>query len=93
MLVEQGIPGMLLFIALSFYALIRGERIYHELKDPTWKGIVMGVLLSCVVINAFLLINDMIETDKMGSFFFIGLAVLINADLANKKEKQIIQSK
>ena len=89
MLVEQGIPGMLLFIALSFYALICGERIYHELKDPTWKGIVMGVLLSCVVINAFLLINDMIETDKMGSFFFIGLAVLINADLANKKEKSL----
>lgn len=85
MLVEQGIPGMLIFIALSFYALIRGERIYHESQSPERKGIVMGVLLSLIVINAFLLINDMIETDKMGSFFFIGLAVLINMDLANKR--------
>ena len=88
MLVEQGIPGMLIFIMLSFYALIRGEKIYHEATNPTRKSIVMGVLLSFVVINAFLLINDMIETDKMGSFFFIGLAVLINADLANKKERK-----
>jgi len=86
MLVEQGIPGMLIFIALSFYALIAGERIYHQTKNPIRKSIVMGVLLSFVVINAFLLINDMIETDKMGSFFFIGIAVLINADLANKRE-------
>ncbi len=89
MLVEQGIFGMLIFIGLSFYALIVGERIYHESSDPIWKSIVMGVLLSFVVINAFLLINDMIETDKMGSFFFIGLAVLINADLANKAAKKL----
>ncbi len=89
MLVEQGIFGMLIFIALSFYALIRGERIYHESTNPIRKSIVMGVLLSSVVINAFLLINDMIETDKMGSFFFIGLAVLINADLANAASKKL----
>jgi hypothetical protein len=31
----------------------------------------------------------MIETDKMGSFFFIGLAVLINADLANAASKKL----
>jgi O-antigen ligase len=89
MLVEQGIFGMLIFIGLSFYALLVGERIYHESTNPIWKSIVMGVLLSFVVINAFLLINDMIETDKMGSFFFIGLAVLINADLANKASKKL----
>ncbi len=93
MLVEQGIPGMLIFITLSFYALIRGERIYHESADKYRKNMVMGVLLSFVVINAFLLINDMIETDKMGSFFFIGLAVLINADLANQKSKKAKQQK
>jgi O-antigen ligase len=88
MLVEQGVLGMLIFITLSFFALIRGERIYHESTNPIRKGIVMSTLLSFVVINAFLLINDMIETDKMGSFFFISLAVLINADLANKKEQK-----
>lgn len=88
MMVEQGIPGMLIFMALSFYSLIKGERIYHESKSITRKGIVMGAMLSLIVINAFLLINDMIETDKMGSFFFMNLAIIINVDLLNRKERE-----
>ena len=86
MMVEQGFFGMLIFIALSFYALIKGEQVYHESKSATRKGIVMGAILSLVVINAFLLINDMIETDKMGTFFFMNLVLIINADLSNKSD-------
>jgi hypothetical protein len=40
------------------------------------------VLLSTVVIDAFLIINDLIETDKVGSFFFLAMAILVNQDLA-----------
>ena len=87
MMVEQGFIGMIIFIALSFYALIKGEQVYHESQSITRKGIVMGAILSLVVINAFLLINDMIETDKMGSFFFMNLALIINMDLKNRSEK------
>ncbi|MFT5762731.1 MAG: O-antigen ligase [Saprospiraceae bacterium] len=86
MMVEQGFVGMIIFIALSFYALIKGEQVYHESRRITRKGIVMGAILSLVVINAFLLINDMIETDKMGTFFFMNLALIINMDIANKSE-------
>ena len=31
--------------------------------------------------------DQMIETDKIGSFFFLNMAVLIIIDLLNKKEK------
>lgn len=86
MMVEQGFPGMIIFIVLSFYALIKGEQIYHQSPNQIRKGIVMGAILSLVVINAFLLINDMIETDKMGTFFFMNIAVIVNMDLLNKKE-------
>ncbi len=88
MLVEQGFIGMLIFLALSFYALIKGEQVYHESKGLTRKGIVMGAMLSLIVINAFLLINDMIETDKMGTFFFMNLALIINMDLLNRKKEK-----
>ncbi|GJM35825.1 MAG: hypothetical protein DHS20C18_48260 [Saprospiraceae bacterium] len=84
-LVEQGIVGLLLFFALSFYVLIRGERIYHQTKNPDRKRLVMIMLLCTIVIDAFLLINDMIETDKVGSFFFMCMAILVNLDLANQK--------
>jgi len=46
----------------------------------------MALLLSLIIVDALLLINDMIETDKVGSFFFMNMAMLVNIDLANKKE-------
>ena len=86
-LVEQGWPGLLLFLALLFFTLIKGESIYHQTSDPARRRLVLMALLCLVVIDAFLLINDMIETDKVGSFFFICMAMLINLDLANRRER------
>lgn len=88
-LVEQGYIGMIIFIALSFMVLIQAEKIYHQCQDPFRRRIIMAVSLSTVVMDAFLLINDMVETDKMGSFFFICMAVLVNQDLANKREPSL----
>lgn len=84
--VEQGIPGFILFLGLCFYFLIKGEHIYHQTKDPKRRGLVMVFLMTMIIINALLIINDMVETDKVGPFFFICLAVLVNLDLENKRE-------
>jgi O-antigen ligase len=86
-LVEQGLPGLLIFLAMMLYTLILGERVYHESgNNINRKALVMGLMLMLTVIDAFLLMNDMIETDKVGSFFFFSMAILINLDLLNKKE-------
>jgi len=29
--------------------------------------------------------NDLVETDKIGSFFFLCMAVLVNIDIANRR--------
>lgn len=85
-LVEQGWPGLILFLALSVYIFIRGEHIYHACQVPERKRLIMAVLLALVVIYAFLIINDMIETDKVGSFFFLCIAALVRMDLLNTRE-------
>ena len=86
-LVEQGLPGLLIFLAMMLYTLILGERVYHESgNNINRKALVMGLMLMLTVIDAFLLMNDMIETDKVGSFFFFSMAILINLDLLNRKE-------
>ncbi len=82
--IEQGIPGLLLFLALVFYALLRGETIYHETQDEEKRRLVLIALLCLIVICTLLLINDLIETDKVGPFFFLALALLVNADLDNR---------
>ena len=80
-LVEQGIPGLLIFIFFNIAILLYGERTYHRTRSQSDKRIVMMVLLALVVVDAFLIINDMIETDKVGSFFFIFAAIIVNWDL------------
>jgi O-antigen ligase len=77
-LVEQGVIGFLLFIALVVYAFLYGERSYHRTADPERRRIIVAALASLTVIISFLLINDMIETVKMGTFFFLNLAILVN---------------
>jgi hypothetical protein len=84
-LVEQGVPGAFIFIALVFFVLLKGEIIYHRTTDPARRRIVMTVMLTTVIIDALLLVNDMVETDKVGSFFFLCMAVLVNMDLETKK--------
>ena len=85
MAIEQGIPGTLLFFFLIFYVLLRGEKIYHKAKERWQRNTAMAVLLSFVTILILILINDLIETDKIGSFFFMNMAILINLDVLTKE--------
>jgi O-antigen ligase len=89
LLVEQGLPGLIFFLLLIFYALIRGESIYHQLSDPKDKQIVMAAVLSLIIILTLLVINDLIETDKIGPFFFINLALIVNMDLKLRRKRTI----
>ena len=84
MLCEQGLLGMLFFLGIAIYGLILGERIYHRSKDPLYKNLAMAIVVSQIIICTFLLINDMMETDKVGSFFFISTALLVRLDFLTR---------
>ncbi len=83
-LVEQGLPGLLIFLLLAAGSLIWGEQVYHQTRDPERKLRVMAALLCLIIIDSFLIINDLIETDKVGPFFFMSLAVIVAVDVANR---------
>ena len=89
LVVEQGFIGAFLFLLLCFFVLLKGEQVYHNTKDTNKKNMVMAVLLSLIIIDCLLLINDMLETDKIGSYFFICMAVLVNIDVENQKTQKI----
>ncbi len=86
-LVEQGIPGLLLFIALLVAFFIFGENLYHHLKEKDKKATSRAIMLSMVAIVVSLIFSDMIEVDKTGSFFFINLALIV---LISRNYKGII---
>ena len=80
-LAEQGIPGFLLFVALVATALLRAERLYHRSRQqPDVRRVVLAATLSFVVIVFHLILNELVEVDKIGPVFFVCLALLIRAE-------------
>ena len=84
-IVEQGFIGLLFFLILCFYPLFKAERMFHATNDKKIKGLILASTLSLIIIYQLLIINDMVETDKVGSFFFFNLAILVILDLKIRK--------
>lgn len=85
---EQGIPGMIIFVILIIVFLLTAERVYHQTKEPLRKSVVLACYLSNVIMFSYLLMNDMIEADKVGPLFWINIGVLIALDNLNFIEKK-----
>lgn len=84
MAVEQGLPGLLFFLLFCVVVMLKGESVYHQTKERSIRVALLSALLCFVLINILMLMNDFIETDKIGSLFFLTAAILVNIDLKNK---------
>lgn len=85
-LTEQGVPGLLFFLILVGAMLFYSEKLYQRVKDKFYKVAAMacGVLLVMIMVVNFL--SDLIETDKVGSLFFLCLASLVAIDINTRGE-------
>jgi O-antigen ligase len=91
-LAEQGVPAFLLFCTLIGAALLTAERLYHATKPyPELHRVVLVATLSFVIIVFHLLLNELVENDKVGSIFFVALALLIRSGtwLAEVKGEEV----
>lgn len=84
-LVEQGIIGLLIFLTLTIMLLMNGQRIYHETKDKKERQWVMAIMLCIIIIYVSTFLSDLLEVAKIGTIFFLCIAMLVNQDLRNKK--------
>jgi O-antigen ligase len=75
--VDQGLPGLILFLLLIISVLLYGEKLYHSLMAGPEKELLMAALVSFCSILFILSLNDMVETDKVGSLFFLCIAIVI----------------
>lgn len=82
--VEQGLPGLFFFLMFCVVVMLKGETTYHQTQDRSERLALLSALLCFVLINILMLMNDFIETDKIGSLFFLSAAILVNIDLKNK---------
>ena len=85
LLSEQGTIGLAIFALLTVVIFAYGEKLYHRIEKKEDKQLVLYLLLMMSMIYVNLLLSDMLESDKVGPFFFIGLALLAAADIRNRR--------
>ena len=80
LLTEQGIFGLLFFLALLLGMFWYAQKIYHKTKDRFYKTIALTVAAMVAAITTVNFLSDLIETDKIGSLFFLCLGILLVMD-------------
>ncbi|HTM91652.1 MAG TPA: O-antigen ligase family protein [Flavisolibacter sp.] len=86
-LIEQGVIGALLFVSLLVFMFWYAQKVYHRSNQKLWKVVaatVASIMVMQCVIN---FLSDMIETDKVGSVFYLCIAALIVADIKTSRKR------
>ncbi|MBY0482254.1 MAG: O-antigen ligase family protein [Chitinophagaceae bacterium] len=89
-LIEQGIPGLLLFCVLYFGMLFKVQYLYIRLQHRFYRVVVLtvGIVLAMMGIVNFM--SDMVETDKIGSLFWLCLGLVFVLDEKLQEERNSI---
>jgi len=89
--IEQGLPGLIFLLILTGAMLYYSQYLYHRIKDPFYRtaAITTGAITTMIVVVN--LLSDLVETDKIGSLFFLCLATLIVTDINTRDRKTISQ--
>jgi O-antigen ligase len=76
-LIEQGVIGLILLLVMlgCFFATV--QRLYATLPDPFWKNAIAAVTVVMVMLCTVNFLSDLVETDKLGSLFYLCLAVVM----------------
>ncbi len=82
---EQGLPGMLTYIALVTSILVIAIRRYYTLTDPRLKRYLMGAILGIAtyILHGFL--NNFLDTDKISVPFWGFTAIIVAIDIYHRQ--------
>ncbi len=85
MLVEQGWIGLILYSIFILIVFIKAQKIYHQTKDKKLKAMVLATvcMMGAFFVNNFF--SELLENDKLGGSFYLGMGILLGVDLWNKK--------
>jgi len=87
LLIEQGIPGLLIFCLLLGGLFYYVQKWYHEASDRTERIMASTIAAVLGMIVSLNMLSDLIETDKIGGLFFICLGILCIPKTAFHSEK------
>jgi putative inorganic carbon (HCO3(-)) transporter len=87
-LAEQGVPGMLLMIALVLVTGLRVMRLYARLPDGTDKRMLVALFLGLVTYYLHGVLNNFLDLDKASVPFWAFTAMIVLLDLKYAKDAE-----
>lgn len=87
-MVEQGVPGLIIFLVFSMSLFFAAQKAYKRAKDPKTKAVIMTTILSLTIVYVNLMLSDLVEVDKTGSLYYLAIGILINYAIKAEEEAQ-----
>jgi len=87
--VEQGIPGLIIMLIVAFLPLLYAENLYHKLTKESEKALVMAAATCYFLVDVTILINELIEVDKIGPLFFLSASIIVFFDVKQRAARNI----
>ena len=82
---EQGLPGVMLVVALFLTTFATGVRVYRTSKNPAVARTALAFTLSLLTYYVHGVFNNFLDTDKLSVPFWAFTAVVVALDLYSKK--------
>ncbi|MEX0813313.1 MAG: O-antigen ligase family protein [Chitinophagales bacterium] len=92
-LVEQGYIGLGIFILFTLVLFMSGQWAYKNSINKDQRNFIMALVLAEVILFTNLMLSDLVETDKTGSFFFLCMGLLAMQIVRIKKHKTEVAEK
>ena len=87
---EQGVIGLVLFCILYFGMLLHAQRLYHQFQSRFYRMVALTIAIVLVMIGVINSLSDMIETDKIGSLFWLCFGMIILLDTKSREEREAL---
>lgn len=87
--VEQGFIGLAIWLTFIITILVYGQKLFNRAKDKADKNFILALTLSIITILVNISLSDLIEADKIGTSFFLFIALIVNMDIYLKKKNAV----
>lgn len=84
---EQGLLGLVAFLALLLVTVHLGFKLHRQLQHPDDRHLALGVFLGLVTYFVHGVLNNYLDTDKASAPFWGFLALMVVLDLQSKPEQ------
>lgn len=82
---ETGFPGGILFVLIVFTVIGYGMKVIYRETESRSKLLLYGAVLGLITFYVHGIFNAFLDTDKMAVLVFGSIAVIVAADLRQKK--------